>query len=169
MVEISCTLEGEDMLRICVYRLIVLLLLVGGINCTTYPFGVPPPPTSPVPAGSATAPAKGPDCIGEVRDVNFPDRPNQSSVQAGGEFAKIWELENICPDSWRGYKAIRISGIFGPAEFPLPDLKSGQIQTVAVQMQAPTEEPGLYRATYRIVSSDGRWISGIWVDIQVVR
>jgi pimeloyl-ACP methyl ester carboxylesterase len=104
----------------------------------------------------------GANCARFVADVNYPDG---TAVAPGQTFEKRWRLQNCGTSSWSGYQAVRISGNYGPASFPVSGAARATVE-VAAQITAPTA-PGTYRATYRLQGPGGQFGDSFWVEVKV--
>src|SRR5258708_34971297 len=95
------------------------LVAVALIGCSNI-FGQPTPiPTPTVPPQI--------QCVRFLRDLNFPDLPHETHVHMNQIFTKGWEIVNECPSGLKNLKAVRVSGNFGPTEFSVQDMFSGEV------------------------------------------
>jgi len=104
-----------------------------------------------------------------IEDVSIPDRCNC----APGEIKqKTWKLQNVGNDDWpAGFKAVVVTGdeIIDTKyrEIVLPEIKSGEIFEVTVQVNVP-QAPGRYIANFRLINLEGeRFGPKVWVDFYV--
>jgi hypothetical protein len=138
---------------------------------TRTPTPAPPPTPAPTPSATATpspvpTPTRGTDCAAFVRHVTYPDG---TTVAAGATITKVWELRNCGGTVWDlsdGYKAVRISGGYGPSEFRIPVAAPGQVVEAAADIVVPTS-PGTHRATYRLTGPAGNFGDEFRVEVVV--
>ncbi|MDW8231890.1 MAG: NBR1-Ig-like domain-containing protein, partial [Roseiflexaceae bacterium] len=102
------------------------------------------------------------NCARFVADVNYPDG---SIVSPGQVFEKRWRLRNCGTASWSGYQAERMSGIYGPASFPVSGAPGATVE-VAATFTAPAT-PGTHRATYQLRGPNGLFGDPFWVEVVV--
>lgn len=104
------------------------------------------------------------DCERFLADLTLPDG---TRVQPGETLDKAWRLSNCGDTTWDGFRAVRLSGRFGPVTFDVPTTRPGDSAELRVRAQAPGQ-PGCYRATYRLEGPRGRFGGGFFVEIIVV-
>src|SRR6185503_2803380 len=116
-------------------------------------------------AGSPPPPPSG-DCARFVSDLNYPDG---TTVTPGQTIEKGWRLTNCGRSTWSaggGYRAVRVSGAYGPNSFDLPQVGGGQTGDVTATITVPSAA-GTHRATYRLQGPSGSFGDTFWVEIVV--
>ncbi len=105
------------------------------------------------------------NCSKFVKDENYPDG---TKVSPGQTFLKTWSMQNCGNTQWDNrYKAVKISGNYGPNSFPLGSVRPGQTTQISTTFIAPTAS-GTYRATYRLQDANGGFFgTNFWVEIAV--
>jgi hypothetical protein len=98
-----------------------------------------------------------------LADINYPD-----GSQFPPGFNKGWRLSNCGDTTWdSSYRAIRISGSYGPVSFAVPAVAPGQTGELWATFTAPTT-PNTYRATYKLEGPSGQFGDPFWVEIVVI-
>jgi hypothetical protein len=114
-------------------------------NRTAVPTGTAPPPTS-----QATSQICDRAAAGNPIDVTVPD---DTQMQPGQAFTKIWRLENVGTCTWTSeYAVTYFSGeqMGAPAAVPLRgEVKPGQTVDISVDMIAPTQA-GKYQGNWKL-------------------
>jgi hypothetical protein len=112
---------------------------------------------------------------GSPIDVTIPD---DTEMEAGETFTKIWKLQNIGSCTWTtGYMASYFYGerMGGPDTVPLEDVvPPGSSVEIIVEMVAPAS-PGTYQSNWKLRNPEGEWFgigpngdAPFWVRIVVV-
>ena len=86
---------------------------------------------------------------------------------AGSTITKSWWLRNCGTTTWASsYRAVQVSGSFGPASFSIPAAGAGQ--TVDISSSFVNHlTPGRYRATYRLQGPSGQFGDTFWLEVVV--
>jgi murein DD-endopeptidase MepM/ murein hydrolase activator NlpD len=111
-------------------------------------------------------PWPGPDCSAFVRDLTYGDG---SAVSPGETISKGWLLSNCGSTTWGtsgGYRAVRISGSYGPTSFNIPTVGPGQTGDLFASITVPTTA-GTHRATYKLEGPGGMFGDPFWVEVVV--
>jgi len=106
------------------------------------------------------------DCSKFVDDLNYPDG---TPVSPGQTINKGWRLSNCGGTTWStsdGYRAVRISGSYGPTSFTIPTVGPGQTGDLYASITVPTTA-GTYRATYQLEGPGGTFGDPFWVEVVV--
>ena len=106
------------------------------------------------------------DCSKFVADLNYPDG---TVVLPGQSINKGWRLSNCGDTTWSsaaGYRAVRISGSYGPTSFNIPTVGPGQTGDLYANITVPTTA-GTHRATYKLEGSGGTFGEPFWVEVEV--
>lgn len=112
---------------------------------------------------SRTEASQSADCARFVADVTLPDG---SEVAAGTTLEKRWRLRNCGARDWgEGYRAVRVGGDFGPAEFAVSGTANTAVE-LGTSITAPSL-PGRYRATYRLRGPSVLFGDTFWVELVV--
>ncbi len=109
-------------------------------------------------------------------DVTIPD---DTQLQPGQVFTKIWRLQNVGTCTWtRAYAVTFFSGdqLGAPSSVPLPgEVAPGQSVDIAVDMIAPTK-PGKYQGNWKLRNASNvlfgigpNGSAPFWVRIEVVQ
>jgi len=104
------------------------------------------------------------DCAKFLEDENYPDG---SVVPRGQTITKSWIVENCGDTVWRGYRAVRTAGGFGPDAFSIPEVQPNTRARLSTQVTVPAT-PGLHRATYSVSGPRGRFQDGFWIEVMVL-
>ena len=106
------------------------------------------------------------DCATFMGHENYADG---SPVRPGLTINKGWWLHNCGANSWSGgYRAVRVSGDFGPVSFDIPVVTAGATGALHADITVPTL-PGLYRAEYRLEGPNGQFGDLFWVELRARR
>lgn len=143
---------------------------------TSPPPTVEPSRTPTVQGATSTSASATCDQAAFTLDVTVPD---DTEMQPGQEFTKIWRLQNVGSCTWTGdYDLVHFSGdqLGAPSSVPLSgEVASGQTVDLSVDMQAP-EQPGAYRGNWKLRNDSGSLFgigpsggSAFWVEIEVVQ
>lgn len=132
-------------------------------------------PTSAAPVSSSPTPSPPRDCTDSAAfssDVNIPDG---TSISAGTDFTKTWQIENTGTCTW----TIQYSLSFAQGEQMnapeateiLSPTAPGESMEISVDMVAP-ETNGTYRADFQLIDPNGAAVpidegSYLWVSIVV--
>jgi pimeloyl-ACP methyl ester carboxylesterase len=118
----------------------------------------------PAPAAAVECPIEG-NAWKFLGDLNYPDG---TQVAPGMVINKGWRLQNCGTTVWNDFKAVRVSGIYGPTVMPLPNLVPGATYDLYQLMAVPTT-PGRHKAEYQVrTGTDFPLESSFWVDVEVV-
>jgi len=107
------------------------------------------------------------DCSKFVEDLTYPDG---TPVSKGETFRKGWRLSNCGDTTWSaadGYRAVRVSGSYGPSSFDIPTVGPGKSGSLYVNITAPSTL-GTQRATYKLKGPRGVFGTPFWVEINVI-
>jgi hypothetical protein len=129
-----------------------------------------PSPTSPKPTNTCDIAG-----AGTPIDVTVPD---DTQMQPGQAFTKIWRLQNVGTCTWsKDYSIALFSGanLSAPASVSVPsEVTPGLTVDIAVDMEAP-QEAGVYQGNWKLRNASGVWFgigpsggSPFWVKIVVV-
>lgn len=168
--------------------LFICILTMSSLACSLLPKGpgtATPRPTNTLPATQTTAPTSTlpgtavaaatatptqqsftptpttPSCTfaaAFVTDVTIPD---DTEIQPGTSFTKIWRIRNSGRCAWKaGVEWVFISGaqMGGPAVLPLPPLEPAETADVTVDLTAP-ETAGAYAGYWQVRLTDGTLLS----------
>jgi len=106
------------------------------------------------------------DCSTFIEDLTYPDG---APVSKGETFRKGWRLSNCGDTTWSAaddYRAVRVSGNYGPSSFDIPTVGPGKSGKLYVDITAPSTI-GTHRATYRLEGPRGVFGTSFWVEIKV--
>lgn len=111
---------------------------------------------------------------GFVADVTFPDN---STVQVGQEFEKIWEVANLGTAAWTGWRLQcldeRVASGLQPVSgsIPIPDTLPGEHVRLSVCLRAP-DTPGTAVSHWKCVNAKGEIVfpklTGLYCMVKVV-
>ncbi len=130
-----------------------------------------PPTTAAPPVASCDIAAPGAPAI----DVTIPDN---TKMQPGQAFTKVWRLQNVGTCTWsKDYSIAFFSGdeMGASLSVPMPvAVPPGTSVDISVDMVAP-QEPGEYQGNWKLKNADNAWFgigpsggSPFWVLIEVV-
>lgn len=108
------------------------------------------------------------DSLTFITDVTIADG---TRVRTGQIFDKVWRVRNSGGRVWGdGYRLVLATGdgLGAPDPSPLPPTNPGQTVDISLTLTAP-DAPGRYVTTWRVMTPDGRSLSDLFVDIQVVQ
>jgi hypothetical protein len=144
---------------------------------TAQPSNIPPTATS-VPATTAAPTSSVKLCdqaeAGTPIDVTIPD---DTVMQPGETFTKVWRLKNAGTCTWsKSYSIAVFSGepMDAPSSVPLPkQIEPGGTVDISVDLVAP-DSPGTYTGNWKLKNASGVWFgigpsanSPFWIRIQV--
>lgn len=133
------------------------------------------PPTSTPDASTtttavATSPANCRDSAILVEDVTYSDN---TRLNAGEKFTKIWKLQNVGTCTWTGYAVAFVNGdrMSSPDSVPVPETERSKPVDVSVELTAPSSD-GTYRGNFELRNAEGEPVligteSIFWVQIIV--
>ncbi len=163
--------------------LFIVLFLVLSMACS---FGQNAPTEAPTTAVATEAPASGEVAQAQptmtpappvssggcslnaayVADVTIPDN---TVVQPGAGFTKVWRMRNSGTCDWKaGTQLVFVSGepMTAIGAVPVPAVAAGAMTDISVEMTAPTT-PGTYKSVWQLQGPDGQRF-GNQVYVQVV-
>lgn len=105
------------------------------------------------------------NCSKFIKDDSYPDG---TKVKPGQTFLKTWSIQNCGSTQWNSnYKAVKVSGSFGPNSFAIGSVNSGKTTQLSTTFIAPNAS-GTYRVTYRLQDASGRFFgTNFWVEVAV--
>lgn len=115
-----------------------------------------PPPVAAAPEAPPVFPG---DSSKFIRDVTYPD---DTAVEPGARFVKVWELQNSGEVPWRHRYLQRTDvppapgNCHTPARVPVKDTAPGQLVQVTVSVTAPTTAPVGCKVYWKMVDETGR-------------
>ena len=136
----------------------------------TVPTAVPPTATV---TPNALTPSLTPSCRDSalfVEDVSYPDNTH---VNAGEKFTKMWKIKNNGSCKWTGFTVAFVSGdrMEAPDSIAVPETEANATAEVSVDLVAPSTD-GAYTGNFELRNKDGKVIplgteSSFWVKILV--
>jgi hypothetical protein len=141
----------------------------------TKPFIPDPVNTTPTPAETAestvTSPPNCTDKAVLLEDVTYPD---DTQVEAGESFTKIWRFKNTGTCPWLGYTIVFLTGdgFVSPESSPIPETMADETVDISIELTAP-ETSGETTAYFVLKTADGELIpigteKSFWVRIVVI-
>lgn len=115
------------------------------------------PPATPTAKTGSTAV----DCSRFEDAIRTPNR----ALAPGERFRTDWRFTNCGRSDWRGYRAVRIEGNFGPEAISIQGWAPGTTGTIWLEAAGPTA-PGRYRLTYQLQGTRGPF-GTFWAEIAV--
>jgi len=106
------------------------------------------------------------DCATFVADLTYPDG---TAVSPGETISKGWRILNCGDTTWiagGGFRAVRISGSYGPTSFSIPTVGPGATGDLYASITVPTSS-GTHRATYQLEGPRGTFGDSFWMEIVV--
>ncbi len=164
--------------------LLVVLFLILSLSCSFGRQGPTEVVTEEAPTGSATAAGEGAHAqptmtpapavssggcslnAAYVADVTIPDN---TVVQPGASFTKVWRVRNSGTCNWEpGTQLVFVSGepMTAIGAVPVPAVAAGSMTDISVDMTAPTT-PGTYKSVWQLQSPSGQ-LFGNRIYVQVV-
>jgi hypothetical protein len=102
------------------------------------------------------------DCARFIADVTV---PIGTQIMPGQTIEKVWRLANCGQTTWDGYRAVRVSGEYGPESFEVPRTPPGTEVDLMVRMQVPTAI-GQYSSSYQLIDGGSPFgFFGVSVDV----
>lgn len=105
-----------------------------------------------------------------VEDVTYPDN---AIVNAGENFTKTWQLQNVGNCTWTGYTVAFVNGdrMESPDSVPVPETEKGKPVDVSVELTAPSDD-GTYRGNFELRNAGNEPVligteSIFWVQVVV--
>ncbi|MBI4670546.1 MAG: hypothetical protein HY741_02605 [Chloroflexi bacterium] len=120
--------------------------------------------------GGSAQPTNTPNpCVAGARFLGDGSVPDNSVIQPGTPFQKIWEVQNTGSCIWiNTYGIVNIGGgtLSAPSPASIPYTVPGQTVNVALNMVAP-QQPGTYRSVWQVRAPNG-YTFGPQLDVQII-
>lgn len=120
--------------------------------------------------GGSAQPTNTPNpCVVGARFMGDGSVPDNSVIQPGAPFEKIWQVQNAGSCIWVStYGIINIGGgtLSAPSPASIPYTVPGQTSNIALNMVAP-QQPGTYRSVWQLRAPNG-YTFGPPLDVQIV-
>ena len=127
------------------------------------------PPATPTPAPPTPTAGPGPGgCTLRATFIRDVAVPNDTALQPGARFERIWRVRNDGTCYWESYTLVFARGdqMGGPASVPVPNTEPGAQVDISVPLRAPTA-PGTYRGFWVLRATNGSTFDGLVTQIQV--